>query len=467
MLQYNIKNNGMADNQDLFEQMIRTFEIAGMPYCILAGYDDYPQRIPSDIDFMVPPTWNARLPRLIAGIAEASGARLLQHLQHETTAGYFVLARLEGARITYLHPDSSSDYRRNDRLWLRAETVLENRRRHANGFWIPSAADAFNYYLIKKLDKESLSAAQAMELSLRYIEDVPTCRERLYSLLPASDALLLETALRGNHVFDSPPWRAVRARLPYLRQTLHAKATPLPWRDRLQDKLNNIRRLWLRWRQPTGLRIVFLGPDGSGKSTVITALTQQLAQAFRRVEYQHLRPGKPPTKLTHTVTDPHAKPLRGKLGSLAKLLHFWSLYQIGSLLWLYPRYVRSTLVIFDRYYQDLLADPARYRYGAPLGLARQLGRWLPQPDLVFILDAPAELLQSRKQEVSLAESARQRDAYRTLTTEFRHASIIDSSQPLDQVVASVLVQVLTFLEQRTANRLHLTTSKQALNLCKQ
>ena len=212
---------------------------------------------------------------------------------------------------------------------------------------------------------------------------------------------------------------------------------------------------------------MFLGPDGSGKSTVITALTQQLAQAFRRVEYQHLRPGKPPTKLTHTVTDPHAKPLRGKLGSLAKLLHFWSLYQIGSLLWLYPRYVRSTLVIFDRYYQDLLADPARYRYGAPLGLARQLGRWLPQPDLVFILDAPAELLQSRKQEVSLAESARQRDAYCTLTTEFRHASIIDSSQPLDQVVASVLVQVLTFLEQRTANRLHLTPSKQALNLCKQ
>jgi len=460
-------NSDMVDKQHLFAQMIRTFESAGMPYCILAGYDKFPQQIDSDIDFMVAPAWNDCLPELIAAIAETTGARLIQHLQHETTAGYFVLARLDGDSITYLHPDSSSDYRRSGRLWLQARTVLENRRRHAHGFWIPSSADAFSYYLIKKLDKQSLNAEQAMELATRYAEDPQACRDSLAALLPQEDALLLEKALTGSRDFSTVPWSIVSRQLPHLRQSLHQKAATIPWRERVNDWVAESRRLWRRWRQPTGLRIVFLGPDGSGKSTVIAALSKQLEQAFRRVEYRHLRPGGLPTTTSKgTVTNPHAKPLRGRLGSIAKLLHFWSSYQIGGLFWLYPRYIRSTLVVFDRYYQDLLADPARYRYGASLALARKLGRWLPQPDLVFILDAPAALLQSRKQEVPLAESVRQRDAYRELVAEFNHASIVDTSQPLHEVVSSVLKQTLEFLEQRTANRLHFTPSRQATILCK-
>ncbi len=452
--QHHLRNSEKAKNYDLFEQMIRVFEAAGMPYCILAGYDGFPQRIPSDIDFMVAPAWNSRLAELIAATGHACGARLIQHLQHETTAGYFILARLEGADITYLHPDSSSDYRRNGHLWLSAETVLENRRRHAQGFWIPSAADAFNYYLIKKLDKQSLSSAQAQELTTRYAEDPVRCLQRLNTLLPANEARRIEAALTGNAGFTSSAWRNISNDLPDLRLALHKKAAPIHWRKRLSHKFKDTQRLWLRWRQPTGLRIVFFGPDGSGKSSVIAALAEQLAQAFRRVEYRHLRPGKlSNSTIANVVTDPHAIPPRGKLGSLVKLLHFWSIYQLGSLLWLYPRYVRSTLVVFDRYYQDILADPIRYRYAASLTLARTLGRWLPQPDLVFILDAPAEVLQSRKQEVPLAESIRQRIAYRALSNEFNRASIIDSNQPMDQVVAAVLTQVLTFLEQRTSERL--------------
>ncbi len=459
---HNIADHSVADNQYLFEQMIRTFEKAGMPYCILAGYDDYPQHIPSDIDFMIPTEWNARLPAIVAEIAKTTGARLIQHLQHEINASYFVLARLDGDHITYLHPDSSSDYRRSGRVWLRADSVLQNRRRHARGFWIPSAADAFSYYLIKKLDKDSLSAAQVSELTERYREDTDACRERLYTLLPQVEACFFEKLLNGTQSFDP----TISTCLSFFRHAMHSKNHAASRGERWSDRIKEMQRLWLRLRQPTGLRIVFLGPDGSGKSTVITALTTQLEQAFRRVEYRHLRPGKLPRhRVTSPITDPHAKPLRGKLGSLAKLLYFWSQYQLGNLLWLYPRYIRSTLVIFDRYYHDLLADPVRYRYSASLALARRMGRWLPQPDLVFILDAPAELLQLRKQEVPFAESARQRAAYRELSAEFRRASIIDTSQPPERIVNDILTQILDFLETRTADRLHFTPSMQEPHLC--
>jgi thymidylate kinase len=89
-----------------------------------------------------------------------------------------------------------------------------------------------------------------------------------------------------------------------------------------------------------------------------------------------------------------------------------------------------------------------------------------QPDLVFILDAPAEVLQSRKQEVSLAESSRQRLAYESLAKEFNNAHIINTNQPVEQVINDVLCKVLGFMETRTYQRLRLTPTNRGLNLCK-
>ena len=59
-------------------------------------------------------------------------------------------------------------------------------------------------------------------------------------------------------------------------------------------------------------------------------------------------------------------------------------------------------MLFDRYHGDLLVDPRRYRYGGPMSLARLIVRFMPQPDLVFFLDATPEILLARKQEVSHA-----------------------------------------------------------------
>lgn len=457
----------MPNNSQLFEKLIHKFESVGMPYCILGGYDGYPDTIASDVDFMIHSSWSSRLPGLIAETAEDGGAHLVQSLQHETTATYFVLALQDGPTMSYLHPDSSCDYKRSNRFWLSAVDILKNRRRHPNGFWIPSAPDAFIYYLIKKIDKLSLTPDQADQLIMRFSEDPRGCSTRLQQLLPPTEASLIQAAVCIHRKFDDPVWKSVQQALPHIRETLHMRAARIPWQARMHQALDEARRKLYRIQQPTGLHIVFLGPDGSGKSSVIECFMREMAQAFRRIEYRHLKPG-PQRGGGKPVTDPHAQPQRGWLGSTAKILHFWGSYLIGSLLWLYPRYLRSTMLVFDRYYHDLLADPARYRYGGPLWLARLLGKLLPQPDLVFILDAPAEVLQSRKQEVPFDESVRQRTTYRKLKSEYVRAYIIDASEPLDKVVASVLAHTVAFMEERTAKRLGLAhnTKNRGFNLCK-
>jgi len=134
------------------------------------------------------------------------------------------------------------------------------------------------------------------------------------------------------------------------------------------------------------------------------------------------------------VTDPHGKPPRSTITSLAKIL-IWLLEEWYAHIF---QDQRKSLLICDRYYHDLLVDPIRYRYGGPLWIARLVGKMMPQPDLWILLDAPAEVLQARKQEVSLKETARQRIAYLTFVRSQKKYMIVNASQALDRTIADVM-----------------------------
>ena len=181
------------------------------------------------------------------------------------------------------------------------------------------------------------------------------------------------------------------------------------------------------------LKVVVLGPDGAGKSTVIRGLSSWLEQQGIFVKVRHLKPnvaklgfGKPVT----IVVDPHGKPPRSTLLSIAKIV-VWLLEE-----WLasFIEGRKETLLLYDRYYHDLLVDPLRYRYGGPTWAAILIGKLMPKPDLWVLLDAPANVLQARKSEVSLKETARQRDAYLAFARSQKSFAIVDASQPLDKVV---------------------------------
>jgi thymidylate kinase len=133
------------------------------------------------------------------------------------------------------------------------------------------------------------------------------------------------------------------------------------------------------------------------------------------------------------VEDPHGKPKRSALVSLAKIL-VWLMEEWYANLF---QDQRETLLICDRYYHDLLVDPIRYRYGGPAWAARLVGELMPQPNLWILLDADPDVLQARKREVPLEETSRQRTAYLAFVRDQKYYLIVDASQPLDRVIADV------------------------------
>jgi hypothetical protein len=112
-------------------------------------------------------------------------------------------------------------------------------------------------------------------------------------------------------------------------------------------------------------------------------------------------------------------------------------------------------VLHDRHLVDALVDPKRYRYSGPMWLLRLIWWFVPRPDLIILLDAPPEVLQARKQEVSFEESARQRQAYRSLVGSMANGHIVDAARPLERVVRDVHDIILHYLTTRLARRLGL------------
>jgi thymidylate kinase len=426
--------------------VFQTLDQAGIPYCVLHGYENYPQRVMSDVDCMI--SANVRAAQL-AALFQENKTRIGADLVF-CRGYYFVFAGKNVDRSPcFLVLDLSVDYEIRGLKFYSWSEVLESRYRH-DQFWVPAAHIEFGCYLIRKIDKAQLHEEQCRRLSVLYAQDPTGCRQQIARFWGGKRAALIASSA------SSGDWRQVSRVLPALRAEMRMRARFLhPW----HAIASWVRRIGWRVRSVCwpdgGLIVALLGPDGAGKSSVIKAVPQALAGTFNRTTCYGFAPGvlrwlRPPDGPN---TQPHAAPPRSLLVSITRALCYWLIYYLlcyRVTVWLHLAH--ATLVLHDRHLLDALVDPTRYRYRGPMWLLRLIWRFVPRPDLIILLDAPAEVLQSRKQEVSFAESERQRTAYRTLVGSLPNGHIIDAARPLEEVVGNVNDLILCYLSARVRRR---------------
>jgi hypothetical protein len=369
----------------------------------------------------------------------SDGWRLCQCLQHDVRCRTWVLERA-GTTLAF---DTLDDPRGLGRDSLPSGLALEG----STELVAPPATRAA-YLCSKRIRKRDWTEPQWRLIGELAREDPGSFREHLALILGRSAAALLaEPALLGQ-----PPEPAERLRLRRLR-LLRRLRNPA---HAVTVALLTLSRAAGRVVHPTGLFVVIAGPDGGGKSTLAHRLPDACGQLFRRSLHLHSRPRvlpRPGALLRRGEGDhsqPHAKPPHSKAVSTALLLYHWFDYLLGSWLLVRPTRTRTGLVLLERGWWDMLVDPCRYRLNPPLPLARLLGRLLPEPDLVLLLEAPPETLVARKSELTAEEIAGQAEAWRAVAP---WARVIDVSKTSKEVVMAAREEIVRMLHERAISRL--------------
>lgn len=196
-----------------------------------------------------------------------------------------------------------------------------------------------------------------------------------------------------------------------LRRSWRERDLRRVWSRTILSRLERAHLFGFAGAAPVGLSIAILGPDGAGKTTLARALAASVPLPTRQV-YMGVWREYPWDRWLRLMPG-------ARLG--ARMIRL----TVRSMQWRYHRR-RGRVVLLDRYtYDATLPSPGLdWRGRVTMAVVRTLSR---DPDLVLILDAPAEVMYARKGEQGVPVLARDRGSYLRLAARHRTAKVIDAT----------------------------------------
>lgn len=265
----------LALRRKLWSAFIATLNSSGLPYCIVGAPEHVADVAGSDVDFVVPPCYYSSVPQLLALAAASVGGRLVQAIEHETTATYFVIALEQHGHLAFLHPDCTTDYRRNGRLWLSSEELLHQRHRGTGGYFRAAPDIDFKYYLAKQVLKQTVTANQWEKLITLY--QAAGDPGQAFSWWRLGDAAKIEQTLLHND------YELFRKLAPSLRTELMGSQLRESLVARVSSVAANAVRIARRLARPTGLFVHIDNGSTAQRTELARSLAKVLAPVCRRV----------------------------------------------------------------------------------------------------------------------------------------------------------------------------------------
>lgn len=193
--------------------------------------------------------------------------------------------------------------------------------------------------------------------------------------------------------------------------------------------------------------IALFGPDGSGKSTVAELIVKMCEETGVRSIRMHWRPGFLPYRKSscqrdeNRFTNPHANKTRGGIKALLIFLYIVIDFIAGYYFFVRPHLRNGVVIIYERYYYDIIIDQKRYGLRIPLSFRTFVANFIPVPDAIILLDAPGDILRERKGELERTEIERQRLMMKKHLSRFDGFHLVDVGSSLPDEVADVVSRI--------------------------
>ncbi|MCD7763654.1 MAG: hypothetical protein LUI14_10765 [Lachnospiraceae bacterium] len=169
------------------------------------------------------------------------------------------------------------------------------------------------------------------------------------------------------------------------------------------------------WIFPQGISVGFTGADGVGKTTILNLLVDELETTFSSVDVFHFRPSVFANlgdalhdvglkkEVDHDYNRPHRGGKTNVISSLFRLLYYIADYIIGYFRKIRHLIYRRHVVIFDRYYTDIITDSERSKIFLPIKFLKAMRIFVPKLRYNFLITADENRIIMRKQELEIEE----------------------------------------------------------------
>lgn len=364
-------------------------------YAVLRNFEGLPDHNKSrDIDIIITRKSYKQIKNELVNLIDRSGWKIITYLYSDRLITY-VCACQEGNQTEIVQWDFFINTSVFGILLMDAEEFLVNKK--FNGFLY--YVDVECQFLDKYLYNRAVGA--------QYPEKYQTTREK------AEHSPIVEKKIKSLYGVNSVKECDKISGKKLLLSAIKTNLFQYPG----QFLSNLITFLWTFWgnylRSNTGFSVGFTGPDGSGKTTVIDLILKRLAPVFRTAhKYYHFRPTlfgnlgevAHSAGLKKEVDRDYSKPHRGGktgvLSSFARLLYYSLDYVVGYFVKVKTVTRITRIVIFDRYYTDIICDSRRSRIYLNYKFLYGFGKlFIPSLDYNILLTASTDTILARKKEL--------------------------------------------------------------------
>lgn len=422
-------------------------DAATIEWAVAHGWEGLPTYARHDVDLVTSRRHLKAMVSILKKVAKETGWINYCHFKSSNLHSYWIL--LPGEEISYFQIDIFLEASLRGIPFFSSVKPLKNRWRNEKGIWCMPYSYSAASVLLKEVIANSRLGREARHAQV--YDGVAKGRDGFVALLTEAfkgDADFTEKVVG---IVEKKDWDLLPKLAPeFRRKVLCPRLCNVC--GILIYMFDNIRLRLFPFLRPF---VALVGPDGCGKTTIADAVVahfdhrplcglMRIHSHFpgvvmlrdiykwimglfgRKIEFD---PEPPPGTRGMGM-----KPPLGRLRSMAYVLYYGINLALGRIV-LFRWRTFSGLLLADRYYYDYYY--MRGHMKCPKWWKDMVWLIVPKPDLVFILERPAEDIYRQKPELEIDEIKRQQQAIRDCLGKDRRARFIDASKGVESTIGMV------------------------------